>query len=253
MYKYGGIIYLYIINLVDLFMYKYFFKRFFDILIALLGLIICVIPMLIVAIAIKIESKGPVIFKQQRVGKNGKVYWMYKFRSMCVGAEQQEGGVYCVKGDKRVTKVGKFIRATSIDELPQFINILKGDMSLIGPRPVLTYYPKKWEEYTEEELKRFKARPGVTGWAAVHGRKTNTVKARFEYDNYYVEHLSLWLDIKIFFMTIKSVFTNEGNEDDGSSEVKQEALDTNNDNVETEAMQEIVSTEEVENNAKSND
>ena len=201
-------------------MYKHFLKRFFDIVISFIGLIICFIPMLIVALAIKIDSKGPVIFKQERVGKNGKVYWMYKFRSMCVGAEQQEGGVYCVKGDKRVTKIGRVIRATSIDELPQFWNIIKGDMSLIGPRPVLTYYPKQWEEYTQEELKRFDVRPGVTGWAAVHGRKTNTVDARFQYDNYYVEHLSLWLDIKIFFMTIKSVFTNEGNEDNGASEVK---------------------------------
>ena len=201
-------------------MYKNFFKRFFDIVISILGLIICALPMLIVAIAIKIESEGPVIFKQERVGLDGKVFWMYKFRSMCVGAEQQEGGVFCTKGDKRVTKVGKFIRATSLDELPQFINILKGDMSLIGPRPVLTYYPYQWEEYTEEQLKRFKVRPGVTGWAAVHGRKTNTVEARFEYDNYYVDNLSLGLDLKIFFMTIKSVFTNEGNEDDGSAEVK---------------------------------
>ena len=131
-------------------MYKHFFKRFFDILISIIGLIICLIPMLIVAIAIKVESRGPIIFTQERVGKNGKVYKMYKFRSMCVGAEQQEGGVFCVKGDKRVTIVGKFIRATSIDELPQFVNILKGDMSLIGPRPVLTYYPKKWEEYTAD-------------------------------------------------------------------------------------------------------
>ena len=204
-------------------MYKHFLKRFFDVFVSVFGLIVCAIPMLFVAIAIKIESKGPVIFKQERVGKNGKVYWMYKFRSMCVGAEQQEGGVYCVKGDKRVTRVGRIIRATSIDELPQFINIIRGDMSLIGPRPVLTYYPKKWEEYTEEELKRFDVRPGVTGWAAVHGRKTNTVEARFEYDNYYVDKLSFGLDLKIFFMTIKSVFTNEGNEDDGSSEVKTEA------------------------------
>lgn len=201
-------------------MYKHFLKRFFDVFVSIFGLIVCAIPMLFVAIAIKIESKGPVIFCQERVGKNGKVYRMYKFRSMCVGAEQQEGGVYCVKGDKRVTRVGRFIRATSIDELPQFINILRGDMSLIGPRPVLTYYPKKWEEYTEEEMKRFDVRPGVTGWAAVHGRKTNTVEARFEYDNYYVDNLSFGLDLKIFFMTIKSVFTNEGNEDDGSSEVK---------------------------------
>ena len=203
-------------------MYKSFLKRFIDVTVAFFGLIICALPMLIVAIAIKLESKGPVIFKQERVGKNGKVYWMYKFRSMCVGAEQQEGGVYCTKGDKRVTKVGKFIRATSLDELPQFVNILRGEMSLIGPRPVLTYYPKQWEEYTEEELRRFDVRPGVTGWAAVHGRKTNTVEARFAYDNYYVDNLSLWLDIKIIFLTIKTVFTNEGNEDNGASEVKTE-------------------------------
>ena len=202
--------------------------------------------MLIVAIAIKIESKGPIIFKQERVGRKGKVYKMYKFRSMCTGAEQMEGGVYCKKGDKRVTKVGKFIRATSIDELPQFWNIIKGDMSLIGPRPVLTYYPKQWEEYTEEELKRFDVRPGVTGWAAVNGRKTNTVKARFEYDNYYVDHLSLGLDLKICFMTIKSILTNEGNEDDGSSEVKQESSNENTENIETLVVQEVAITEEVE-------
>ncbi|MBE6681331.1 MAG: sugar transferase [Ruminococcaceae bacterium] len=201
-------------------MYKHFFKRFFDILFALLALILTSPILLITAIAVKVESKGPAIFIQQRVGKHGKVYDMYKFRSMCVGAEQQEGGVFCTKGDARVTKVGKFIRATSIDELPQIINILKGEMSIIGPRPVLTYYPKNWEDYTEEELKRFDALPGITGWAAVHGRKTNTVEARFAYDNYYVENLSMWLDIKIFFMTIKSVLTNEGNEDDGSAEVK---------------------------------
>ena len=218
--NFGSIIYMYKYIYKGYFtMYKHFFKRFFDITVSLFGLLICSVIMLIVAIAIKVESKGPVIFKQERVGKNGKVYWMYKFRSMCVGAEKMEEGVYCEKGDRRVTKVGKFIRATSIDELPQFINILRGDMSLIGPRPVLTYYPKQWEEYTEEELKRFNVRPGVTGWAAVHGRKTNTVKARFEYDNYYVDNLSFGLDFKIFFMTIKAVFTNEGNEDDGSAEV----------------------------------
>lgn len=211
-------------------MYKHFFKRFFDLVVSLVALVIASPILLITAIAIKVESKGPAIFIQQRVGKGGKVYDMYKFRSMCVGAEQQEGGVFCKKGDARVTKVGAFIRATSIDELPQLINIIKGEMSLIGPRPVLTYYPKEWNEYTEEELKRFNVLPGVTGWAAVHGRKTNTVEARFAYDNYYVENLSLWLDIKIFFLTIKSVLTNEGNEDDGASEVKTQ---------ETEKQQEI--------------
>ena len=203
-------------------MYKHFFKRFFDLIVSLVALVVASPILLITAIAIKIESKGPAIFIQQRVGKNGKVYDMYKFRSRCVGAEQQEGSVFCKKGDARVTKVGAFIRATSIDELPQLVNIIKGEMSLIGPRPVLTYYPKKWDEYTKEELKRFDALPGVTGWAAVHGRKTNTVEARFAYDNYYVENLSLWLDIKIFFMTIKAVLTNDGNEDDGASEVKTE-------------------------------
>ena len=205
-------------------MYKHFFKRFFDIILALLILIISAPILLFIAIAIKIESKGPVIFKQERIGKNGKVFKMYKFRSMCVGAEHTGSGVYSEKGDPRVTKVGRFLRATSLDEIPQAVNILKGEMSLIGPRPVLTYYPKKWEEYTEEELKRFNVRPGVTGWAAVHGRKTNTVKARFEYDNYYVDKLSFGLDFKIFFMTIKSVLTNEGNVDDGSSNVQTEEL-----------------------------
>ena len=201
-------------------MYKGFFKRFFDITLSLFGIALVSPILLIVAIAIKIDSRGPVIFKQQRIGKGGKVFNIYKFRSMCVGAEKTGSGVYSGKGDARVTKVGKFIRATSIDELPQFFNIIKGDMSLIGPRPVLTYYPYKWEEYTEEQLKRFNVRPGVTGWAQVHGRKTNTVEARFSYDNYYVDNYSFWLDFKIFFKTIKTVFTSEGNLDNGASEVK---------------------------------
>ena len=194
-------------------------KRVMDFIISLCALIVLSPVMLIVAIVVKATSPGPAIFVQQRVGKDGKVYDMYKFRSMCVGAEQQEGGVFCTKGDARVTPVGKFLRATSIDELPQLVNIIKGEMALIGPRPVLTYYPKEWHEYTKEELKRFDVLPGVTGWAAVHGRKTNTVEARFAYDNYYVDNLSMWLDIKILFMTVKSVLTNEGNEDDGSAEV----------------------------------
>lgn len=203
-------------------------KRAMDFIIALCALIVLSPVMMIVAILVKATSPGPAIFVQQRVGKDGKVYDMYKFRSMCVGAEQQEGGVFCTKGDARVTKVGKFIRATSIDELPQLVNIIKGEMALIGPRPVLTYYPKNWDEYTKEELKRFDVLPGVTGWAAVHGRKTNTVEARFAYDNYYVDNLSMWLDIKILFMTVKSVLTNEGNEDDGSAEVVSSPDTTNN-------------------------
>ena len=127
--------------------YEGYIKRAIDFTLALLGLIVLSPILLIVAVAIKLESEGPVIFKQKRIGKDGKVFDIYKFRSMCVGAEK--GGVYEKKGDSRVTKVGRIIRATSIDELPQFVNIIKGDMAIIGFRPPLTYHPWPWEEYTE--------------------------------------------------------------------------------------------------------
>jgi len=198
-------------------MYKHFFKRFFDIFISLLGLIICALPMLIVAIAIKIESKGPVIFKQERIGKNGKVYWMYKFRSMCVGAEKTGSGVYSGKNDARVTKVGKFLRATSIDELPQLFNILKGDMSFIGPRQPLTYHPWTWDKYDEEQKRMFELRPGITGWAQINGRKEVEWHKRIELNVWYVSHVSFWLDLKIFFMTIFKVFSNANNENKGAT------------------------------------
>ena len=123
-------------------MYKHFFKRLFDIVLSLVGLIILSPILLIVAIMVKLTSKGPILFKQERIGLRGKVFRILKFRSMCVGAEQQEGGVYSGKGDKRVTKIGRILRATSLDELPQLINVLKGDMSFIGPRPPLTYHPR---------------------------------------------------------------------------------------------------------------
>ena len=152
-------------------MYRHFFKRLFDIIFSLLGIIISAIPMLIIAIAIKLDSKGPVIFKQERIGKGGKVFKIWKFRSMCVGAEQTGSGVYSGKGDTRVTKVGKFLRRTSLDEIPQFFSVLKGDMSFIGPRPPLTYHPWPIDQYTEEQLRMFDVRPGITGWAQINGRK----------------------------------------------------------------------------------
>ncbi len=193
-------------------MYKRFFKRLFDILLSLIGIIIAAIPMLIIAIIIKIDSKGPVIFKQQRIGKNGKVFNIYKFRSMCVGAEKTGSGVYSGKGDSRVTKVGKILRATSLDEIPQFFNLLKGDMSFIGPRPPLTYHPWAWDKYTQEQKRMFEVRPGITGWAQVHGRKDVEWNKRIELNVWYVDHVSLWLDIKILFMTVGKVFTNADNE-----------------------------------------
>ena len=195
----------------DNFKFYFVIKRILDIIFSLLGLIILSPILLIVAIAIKIESKGPVIFKQKRIGKNGKVFNIYKFRSMVVGAEKMGSGVYSKKDDNRVTKVGKFIRMTSIDELPQLVNILRGEMSIIGPRPVLTYHPWKYEEYTDEQLKRFNVRPGVTGWAQDHGRKDVEWHERIKLDIYYVENISFWLDLKIFFKTIFQVLSMRDN------------------------------------------
>ena len=201
-------------------MYKHFLKRFFDIFMSLFILLLVWPIFLIIALAIKIDSKGPVIFKQQRIGKGGKVFNIYKFRSMCVGAEKTGSGVYSDKNDARVTKVGKFLRATSLDELIQVVNILKGDMSFIGPRPPLTYHPWPIEEYTEEQKKMFNVRPGVTGWAQVHGRKDVEWNKRIELNVWYVEHLSMWTDIKIVFMTVFKVFTNADNENKGATVVK---------------------------------
>lgn len=186
-----------------------FFKRLFDITISLVGLIITSPILLITALAIKLESPGPIIFKQERLGLNGKVFKIYKFRSMCVDAEKD--GVYEKKGDPRVTKVGKFIRKTSIDELPQFVNILKGEMSLIGPRPALTYHPWPYNEYIEEQKRMFYVRPGVTGWAQVNGRKEVEWPRRIELNVEYVEKMSLYFDLMIFFKTIFKVLRMEDN------------------------------------------
>ena len=201
-------------------MYRHFFKRFIDIVISVIGLVVASVIMLVVAILIKLESPGEVIFKQPRIGKNGKVFNIYKFRSMCKNAEKTGSGVYSDKNDSRVTKVGKFLRATSIDEIPQLVNILKGDMSLIGPRPPLTYHPWPYEEYTEHQKKMFDVRPGITGWAQVHGRKQVEWHQRIELNIWYVEHLSFLLDLKILFMTIFKVFTNADNENVGATLVK---------------------------------
>lgn len=189
-----------------------------DCTIALIGLICVSWLMLILAGLVKVTSPGPVLFKQQRLGKDGKVFWMYKFRSMCVGAEKQ--GVYSDKKDKRVTPVGKVLRALSLDELPQLFNILKGDMALIGPRPPLTYHPWNLEDYTEEQLRMFEVRPGITGWAQVNGRKDVEWNQRILLNVWYVDHVSLWLDIKIFFLTIYKVLANADNENKGATVVQ---------------------------------
>ena len=202
-------------------MYK-FIKRSFDILASFLGLVIALIPMLIVALLIKIDSKGPVLFKQKRLGKNAKEFYIYKFRSMIVDAEKL--GVYSDDKDKRLTRVGKILRKTSIDELPQLLNILKGEMSFIGPRPPLTYHPWPIEEYTDEQKRMFDVRPGITGWAQINGRKSVEWNHRIELNVWYVDNISFGLDFKIFFSTIFKVFTNADNENKGATVVTSESV-----------------------------
>ena len=198
-------------------MYKCFFKRILDIVIALCGLIVTYIPMLVVAFLIKTDSEGPILYRQKRLGKDGKVFEMLKFRSMYVNSEFTGSGVYSNDSDIRVTKVGRFIRKTSIDELPQLLNVLKGDMSLIGPRPPLTYHPWPLEEYTDDQKRMFEVRPGITGWAQINGRKDVEWHKRIQLNVWYVDHVTFWLDVKIFFITILKVLRNDDNENKGET------------------------------------
>ncbi|MBE6827698.1 MAG: sugar transferase [Ruminococcaceae bacterium] len=203
-------------------MYKHFFKRFIDTVISVFALILLSPVMLVTAVLIKAESKGPVIFKQKRLGLDGREFDIYKFRSMVQNAEHTGSGVYSGKNDARVTKVGRIIRKTSIDELPQLINILKGDMALIGPRPPLTYHPWTFDKYTDAQKRMFEVRPGITGWAQVNGRKDVEWHRRIELNVWYVDHVSLLLDIKILFMTVFKVLTNADNENTGATVASEE-------------------------------
>lgn len=189
------------------------FKRIIDICGALSGLILLSPIMLIVSIIIKIESKGEIIFKQKRVGLNGREFYMYKFRSMVVNAEElktalekqneMSGPMFKMKEDPRVTKVGKFIRKTSIDELPQLVNVLKGDMSLVGPRPSL---PKEVESFEPWMLERLEVKPGLTCIWQVSGRNNIDFEDWMKLDISYVEDRNLWIDIKLIFKTIFVLF-----------------------------------------------
>ena len=197
-------------------------KRMLDIVLASLALFLLSPLMLLTMLAIKLNSNGPVFFKQTRLGRGGKEFKIIKFRTMVVNAEHIGSGVYSNDNDPRVTKVGKILRKTSIDELPQAWNLLKGDMSLIGPRPPLTYHPWPIEQYTEEQFRMFEVRPGITGWAQVHGRKDVEWNKRIKLNVWYVDHVSFGLDLKIFFTTIGKVFTNADNENKGETVVREE-------------------------------
>ena len=181
-------------------MYKHFFKRIFDFIISLLA-IICISPiLLIVTIWLKIANKGGgAFFFQERPGKDGKLFKVIKFKTM---TDERDSEGKMLPDAMRLTKVGRFVRSTSIDELPQLINVLKGDMALIGPRPLLVRYLPL---YSQEQARRHEVRPGISGWAQVHGRNAISWTEKFKLDVWYVDHCTLWTDIKIIVITIKNV------------------------------------------------
>ncbi len=187
-----------------------FIKRFTDIVIGSLCLLIFSPLMLIVSVLVKITSKGPVIYRQERVGLHNKTFYMYKFRSMKETTDGSDMKKWTVNDDPRVTRVGKFIRKTSIDELPQFINVLKGDMSIVGPRPERPYYVEKFKEEIPRYMIKHQVRPGITGWAQINGYRGDTsINRRIECDLYYIENWTLVFDLKIMIFTVFKGFINK--------------------------------------------
>lgn len=187
-----------------------FIKHILDKIFALILLILLSPILVILSIMVKVDSKGPIIFKQKRLGKNGVIFEMYKFRTMYVDApdlRNEDGSTFNSDDDPRVTKVGKLLRKTSLDELPQILNILKGEMSFIGPRPDL---PDHFELYDENDKKKLYVKPGVTGYAQANGRNNNSWAQRIAMDIFYIENYSLLMDIQILFKTVFSVLKQEG-------------------------------------------
>jgi lipopolysaccharide/colanic/teichoic acid biosynthesis glycosyltransferase len=178
-------------------------NRVADVALGGLGLVLASPILAAAAVAVKLEDGGPVLFRQTRVGKDGKDFELLKLRSMVVGAERQGTGYAVDRGDTRITRVGRFLRRTSIDELPQLWNVVRGDMSVIGPRPTLRY---QVERYTERQRRRLEVRPGLTGWAQIHGRATLPWEERIELDVWYVEHRSPLVDLKILLRTPLALF-----------------------------------------------
>lgn len=191
---------------------KYFYrfiKRIFDLTCALIGIVITAIPMIIVSIMIKKDSKGPVFYKQSRLGKNGKKFDIIKFRSMNINAEEN-GAQWAEKDDQRVTKLGKKLRDSRIDEIPQLFNILLGQMSLVGPRPEREIFYNKFSEYISGFDQRLLIIPGLTGYAQLNGGYDLKAEEKIIYDIEYIKRRSIWLDLKLCFQTASVVFTHEG-------------------------------------------
>lgn len=192
-------------------MYKSFFKRLFDFTAALVGFLLLSPIFLVVTIGLFFANQGKPFFFQTRPGKDEKLFRIVKFKTM---NDKKDAQGNLLPDADRLTKIGAFVRKTSLDEIPQLINVLKGDMSLIGPRPLLVHYLPL---YNAEQKKRHDVRPGITGWAQVNGRNAISWQQKFEYDVWYVNHISLLLDIKILFLTVKKVFVREGISQDGQA------------------------------------
>lgn len=191
-------------------MYRYFIKRVFDITIAIIGFPIFLLILMIIAPLIYFEDKGPIFYNADRLGKNGKIYKMFKFRSMKIIApdiRNDDGSTYNSEDDPRLTRIGKFIRKTSIDETPQIINILKSDMAIIGPRPDL---PEHLNYYKGVEKRKLDVLPGITGYNQAYFRNSAEWKDRLKNDVFYVDNITFWLDVKIFFKTIDSIVFKRG-------------------------------------------
>ena len=214
-----------ILSLINLFLwsevfYRVFFKRFYDIVFSGSALLLLSPFFLVTAILVRVRLGSPVFFKQERPGKDARIFKMYKFRTM-LNPQTRDGriltdkerleciekGIDIMTDEERLPKIGKILRSTSVDELPELWNIFIGDMSFVGPRPLATIY---LPYYSKEEMRRHLVRPGLTGWAQIHGRNYTSWKKRFEYDIFYVDNCSLFLDIKVLFQTVAVVFKREG-------------------------------------------
>lgn len=184
-------------------------KRFFDVIISLFGGLVLLIPMLLIALWIRLDSPGPALFRQERLGKNGKAFTMIKFRSMRIDAEK-DGPQWAKKEDERVTRAGRIIRATRLDELPQLWNIFKGDMSIVGPRPERACFYDEFETYIKGFRNRLAVQPGLTGWAQVNGGYDLEPEEKIIYDMEYIEKQSVAMDCRCIFKTVRLFFTHEG-------------------------------------------
>lgn len=205
-------------------MFYFWFKRFYDTVLSFIGLIVLSPLLLVLVILIKLDSKGPILFRQKRIGRNKKHFYILKFRTMRIDTPKDTPTHMLENPEQWITKVGKFLRKTSLDEIPQIINIIKGDMSIIGPRPAL------WNQYDLiEERDKYnvhKLYPGLTGYAQINGRDELPIPDKAKLDGYYFEHISLWLDIKIFFGTIVSIFKSDGVVEGGTGTLEKNKPDS---------------------------